>query len=57
MKTDGHFGRDFLKSHHGDRISAVICGAGQDFRLFLNWLRHLMHLILEMLAALLAGRR
>jgi hypothetical protein len=57
MKTDGHFGRDFLKSHHGDRISAVICGAGQDFRLFLNWLRHLLHLILEMLAALLAGRR
>jgi len=39
MKSDGLLGRNFLKGIQGDRINAILCGAGYNFRLLLKWLR------------------
>jgi IS5 family transposase len=39
MKSDGRLGRNFLIGKHGDRINAILCGAGHNFRLLLRWLR------------------
>ena len=53
MKSDGRLGRNFLKGRHGDRINAILCGAGHNFRLLLSWLRHFLRLLLRVLAMLL----
>jgi IS5 family transposase len=45
LKSDGLLGRNFLKGKAGDRINAILCGAGHNFRLLLNWLRLLWRLI------------
>jgi len=49
MKNDGLLGRNFLKGRDGDRINAILCGAGHNFRLLLRWLRRLLRLILAVL--------
>lgn len=47
MKNDGHLGRNYLKGEQGDKINAVLSGAGHNMRLLLRWLRHLLALILQ----------
>ncbi len=47
MKNDGLLDRNFLKGKDGDRINAILSGAGHNFRLLLKWLRLLLSLILE----------
>ncbi len=47
MKNDGLLDRNFLKGRDGDRINAILSGAGHNFRLILKWLRLLLYLILE----------
>jgi IS5 family transposase len=39
MKTDGRLDRNFLKGRDGDRINAILVGAGYNYRLVLKWLR------------------
>ena len=41
IKTDGRLDRNFLKGRDGDRINAILAGAGYNFRLVLKWFRHL----------------
>ena len=48
-KTDGHLGRCYLKGRNGDAANAILCAAGHNFRLLLNWLRLLMRLVLAAL--------
>ncbi len=38
MKSDGRLDRNFLMGRQGDRINAILCGAGHNFRLLLRWL-------------------
>jgi IS5 family transposase len=42
MKTDGRLDRNFLKGRDGDRINAILVGAGYNYRLVLKWLRILL---------------
>ncbi len=51
MKNDGLLDRNYLKGRDGDRINAILSGAGHNFRLLLRWLRLLMRLILGMILA------
>lgn len=39
MKSDGHLGRNYLKGSDGDAINVILCGAGQNLRLILRYLR------------------
>jgi IS5 family transposase len=39
MKSDGHLGRNHLKGTIGDKINAVLCGAGHNLRIILKKLR------------------
>ena len=39
MKSDGHLGRNYLKGSTGDKINAVLCGAGHNLRIILRKLR------------------
>ncbi len=39
LKTDGRLGRNFLKGRDGDKINAILAGAGYNYRLVLKWLR------------------
>ena len=39
MKTDGLLSRNRLLGREGDRINAILCGAGQNLRLILKKLR------------------
>jgi len=39
MKTDGLLHRNHLKGTQGDAINVILCGAGQNMRLILNYLR------------------
>ena len=52
MKTDGRLDRNYLKGRQGDRINAVMAGVGHNFRLLINWFRHLLRLILRALLLL-----
>ena len=45
MKTDGRLDRNFLKGRDGDKINAILVGAGYNYRLVLKWLRLLFALI------------
>ena len=49
MKNDGLLDRNYLKGTDGDRINAILVGAGHNFRLLLRWLRLLFALLLEIL--------
>ena len=44
MKTDGLLSRNRLLGREGDRINAILCGAGQNLRLVLKKLRLLFWL-------------
>jgi len=39
MKNDGLMHRNYLKGTGGDAINVILCGAGQNLRLILNYLR------------------
>jgi len=39
MKNDGLLHRNHLKGAEGDAINVILCGAGQNLRLILNYLR------------------
>jgi IS5 family transposase len=49
MKSDGRLDRNYLKGKDGDRINAILCSAGHNFRLILAWLRTLLALIRNMI--------
>ena len=42
MKTDGKLGRNYLMSELGDRINALLCGAGLNIRIILKRLREML---------------
>jgi IS5 family transposase len=42
MKTDGRLDRNFLAGTRGDAINTLLCGAGYNLRLILNYLRRLL---------------
>ena len=46
MKTDGQLDRNYLTGRMGDRIHAVLCGAGQNMRMILRKLRALLFWLL-----------
>ncbi len=54
LKTDGRLDRNFLKGRDGDRINAILAGAGYNYRLVLKWLRPLLARIM---AAILNAMR
>jgi len=39
LKSDGLLGRNFLKGIEGDKLNALLCGAGQNLRAILRHLR------------------
>ena len=39
MKNDGLLHRNYLKGTDGDAVNVILCGAGQNLRLILNYLR------------------
>ena len=49
MKTYGRFDRNFLAGARGDAINALLCGAGYNLRLILNYLRPLSRALLVLL--------
>jgi len=53
-KTDGHLGRNFLKSRLGDQINAVMSAVGYNLRLILKWLRKLLRKIIAAIWAAIA---
>lgn len=57
MKNDGLLDRNYLKGKDGDRINAILAGAGHNFRLLLKWLRLLFVLILQILTASTGGHQ
>lgn len=50
MKTDGRLDRNFLAGAQGDAVNALLCGAGYNLRLILNWLRRLLRALLQLFA-------
>jgi transposase, IS5 family len=50
MKTDGPLDRNFLAGARGDAVKALVCGAGYNLRLILNWLRCLLCTLLQLFA-------
>ncbi|HEU4962082.1 MAG TPA: IS5 family transposase, partial [Sphingomonas sp.] len=50
MKNDGRLGRNFLAGSIGDAINALLCGAGYNLRLILNYLAALLRALLQALA-------
>lgn len=46
VKNEHRMGRNYLAHSQGDRINAILATAGYNFRLLLNWLRHLLCLLL-----------
>jgi len=53
MKTDGLLARNWLKGAFGDALHAVMCGAGQNLRIILAYLRVLLAAFVHLLAKLL----
>jgi transposase, IS5 family len=47
MKTDGRLDRNFLAGTRGDAINALLCGAGYNLRMILNYLRRLLCALLR----------
>jgi IS5 family transposase len=45
MKTDGKLGRNYLLGELGDKINALLCGAGHNIRLILKKLRERLFLL------------
>lgn len=57
LKSDGRLDRNFLAGKNGDRINAILCGAGHNFRLLLRWLKLLLRLILKLVLSITAPYR
>ena len=51
MKNDGHLNRNYLAGREGDRINAVLCGAGHNMRLLMKWFAAAWSLLLLWLEA------
>ena len=49
MKTDGRLDRNYLAGADGDAINALLCGAGYNLRLLLNFLGALLRALLRWL--------
>ena len=49
MKTDGRLDRNFLAGTRGDATNALLCGAGYNLRLTLNFLGELLRALLQWL--------
>jgi len=49
MKNDGHLGRNYLAGREGDRINAVLCGAGHNMRLLMKWFSTVYQFLLQWL--------
>ena len=49
MKTDGRLDRNFLAGARGDATNALLCGAGYNLRLILNFLERLLRALLRWL--------
>jgi len=45
LKQDSRLGRNYLTGQVGDKINALLCAAGYNFRLILRWLRKIFWLI------------
>lgn len=45
LKQDSRLGRNYLKGQAGDKMNALFCAAGYNFRLILRWLRKIFWLI------------
>jgi IS5 family transposase len=56
MKSDGRLDRNYLKGKDGDRINAVLCGAGHNLRLVLAWLRILWPLFRDLICQAIAAQ-
>lgn len=54
MKEDGKLGRNWLKGSIGDKINALLCGAGHNMRIILRKLRELL---LFFIIFILLGRK
>ena len=52
MKSDGRLDRNFLAGTRGDAINALLCGAGYNLRLIINYLSRLLRALLSVLAAI-----
>ena len=57
MKEDGKLGRNWLKGNIGDKINALLCGAGHNMRIILRKLRELLSLFVLFLLSEKIGRR
>jgi IS5 family transposase len=51
MKSDGRLDRNYLAGADGDAINALLCGAGSNLRLLLNFLAALLRALLHWLTA------
>ncbi|MBV8524074.1 MAG: IS5/IS1182 family transposase, partial [Acetobacteraceae bacterium] len=49
MKSDGRLDRNFLAGTRGDATHALLCGAGYNLRLILNFLGELLRALLQWL--------
>jgi IS5 family transposase len=57
MKEDGKLGRNWLKGSIGDKINALLCGAGHNMRIILRKLRELLSFFALFLLPGEIGRR
>ena len=55
LKADHHLGRNYLKGTQGDKLNALLSGAGYNFRLLLKWFRLLFVRILWRLVRKMVG--
>ena len=51
MKNDGRLGRNFLAGRIGDAVNALLCGAGYNLRLILNYLAEFLRALFVLLAS------
>ena len=56
MKTEGRLNRCTLKGQLGDAMFALLCAAGHNLRLILNFLRHFWAYFVSLMLLLPAGR-
>jgi IS5 family transposase len=57
MKEDGKLGRNWLKGSIGDKINALLCGAGHNIRIILRKLRELLSFLVLILLSREIGQR
>lgn len=52
LKSEGHLGRNYLKSRLGDQQNVLLSAAGYNFRLLLKWFRQLFYAQILLLSEL-----